>query len=133
VDSYPTIVGFSSTKPFIKFKIDQNFTTAKKTKMNKLYLIVFFFLLFISACNKETDEMDEGRITGPDLRECACCGGWFIEISDSTYRFYDLPPNSDLNLEKESFPIDVELIWKIDKDACMGDEILVEFIRKKHS
>jgi hypothetical protein len=75
--------------------------------------------------------MNSGAITGQDYRECACCGGFFIEIQNATYRFYKVPDNSNLNLENRDFPVYVELEWKKDPEACLGDEIIVIRIEEK--
>ena len=75
--------------------------------------------------------MDSGIITGPDLRECMCCGGWYIEINHNTFRFSDLPANSNLDLWNENLPIYVELTWKKNENGCLGDEIFIEYLKKK--
>ena len=74
-----------------------------------------------------------GTITGPDFRECGCCGGYFIEIGEEVFRFYDEPYCSDLSLDAANiiFPLDVWVDWKADTAACMGDEILLEKIKLK--
>ncbi len=96
---------------------------------NLLILAVFFGVIFTS-CKKYEDNHQRGTITGPDLRECVCCGGWYIEISNSTYRFYNLPGGSEINLEHETFPLQVLLDWRIDPNACIGDEIIIIRINK---
>jgi hypothetical protein len=79
-------------------------------KMKKIFLISYLLLLGILSCSTEADEfMDEGTITGHDIRECACCGGYYIEIGTNTYRFYELPPNTNFNLDNPNFPIFVKL------------------------
>ena len=75
--------------------------------------------------------MHEGKITGCDFRECMCCGGWYIEINNNTYRFNNLPVNSNIDLQHEPFPIHVEVIWEKDVHGCLGDEILIDYIKKK--
>lgn len=82
--------------------------------------ILFAFLLLtitILSCKKE--ETDNFRstavITGPDVRDCMCCGGYLIEIEDSTYNFEILPVSSQINLNSEIFPLSVKLDWTYDK------------------
>ena len=83
-------------------------------------------------CSEQEDEYaSTGIITGIDVRECSCCGGYFIEIADSTYRFYNIPPGSKLNLENPDFPVYVKLDWHEDPNACLGDEIIVNRIEKR--
>ena len=69
--------------------------------------------------------MSKGTITGIDFRECVCCCGYFIDINDSTYRFFTIPTRSDVSLENPVFPIYVELDWTIADSVCLGDEIKV--------
>lgn len=95
-------------------------------------MIIGVIAAFIS-CSEEDQEMgltDAGTITGMDYRKCKCCGGWFIEINSETYHFHELPENSNLNLNNESLPIEVNLDWVVDENACLGDEIIVIRITK---
>jgi hypothetical protein len=91
--------------------------------MSYVLLIIFYCILF-SSC-QEDDFKSSGIITGYDIRECICCGGFFIDIENETYRFYEVPQNSRLNLDNPSFPIYVKLDWTKDPNACLGDEIIV--------
>jgi hypothetical protein len=99
------------------------------------YIFLFFFtvsLIPVSSCRKaDMEYKSEGIITGPDYRMCACCGGWFITIDDQRYRFWSLPSGSNLDLEKEKFPLEVRLDWEMEKNSCMGDLIKVIRIEKK--
>jgi hypothetical protein len=99
--------------------------------MKKLIIISIVLLPILIACKKENNIPDTGTIIAYDLRECACCGGWFIEINDSTYRFLQLPANSNLDLQNAAFPVKVELSWQKDPAGCLKDEILIFEIRKK--
>lgn len=96
------------------------------------YLLITCFLAgtMLSGCTKDSHGLQEGVITGPDLRECACCGGWYIRIGGSEYRFYQVPDESNLDLTHETFPLRVELRWTKDPQACTGDEILILFMNK---
>ena len=58
------------------------------------------------------DYQSRGKITGPDLRMCICCGGWQIVIDNETYNFDSIPANSNINLQKETFPLFVKLDWQ---------------------
>ena len=101
--------------------------------MKKILTVALFILVLstMSCSLGGDDSMSDGTITGYDTRECACCGGFFIEIDNVTYRFYDVPPNSELNLQNPTFPIYVKLDWTKDADACLGDEIIVSRIEKR--
>lgn len=98
--------------------------------MKNLIVIVCFLLTILVGCSKE-ESMDYGQITGPDMSLCFCCGGWFINIDGNTYRFFDIPENSNLDIENETFPINVRLDWNNDENQCMGDEIVISAIKKE--
>lgn len=94
--------------------------------MKKRYLLLILLFALTFSCTDENDTMNEGIITGIDVRECSCCGGFFVEIKDSTYRFYSLPTGSNINLTNNpGFPIYVNLNWKMRDTLCLGDEIIV--------
>ena len=94
--------------------------------MNKLFFIGILLLIGISSCSEDENEfMNNGIITGIDFRECSCCGGYFIDIKDSTYRFFTIPTGSDVSLENPVFPIYVKLDWAKADSVCLGDEIKV--------
>lgn len=67
------------------------------------------------------------------MRYCACCGGYFIEIGDKTYRFFnqELPEGSFDFDSVNNFPINVVVTWKLKAESCMGDEILIAKISIK--
>jgi hypothetical protein len=92
---------------------------------------IMAMILIFTSCKKEDSDLSDGLITGFDYRECVCCGGIFIDIDATTYRFQQLPDNSNLVLEEGTFPVKVSLRWKKDDIACMGDEIIVEYIVKR--
>ena len=94
-------------------------------------MIFCLFLLALMACKKEKHFMNEGKITGYDYRKCSCCGGYYIDINSNTYRFYVLPENSNFDLTNATFPINVELDWKKVEPGCLGDEIILEDIKKE--
>lgn len=96
--------------------------------MKKLIFTFSLALFTFSSCYKDVSYKNNGIITGQDDRMCMCCGGWFIDIDNTTYRFYELPPSSELNLENKTYPILVKLNWIIKDETCLGDEIIVEDI-----
>jgi hypothetical protein len=98
--------------------------------MKKIVIPVLLLSMMLWSCEKEHRSLQRGTITGPDLRECVCCGGWYILIGDITYRFYRVPGGSSLDLAHESCPMTVEIEWKKDPDACTGDEIIILYINK---
>lgn len=78
---------------------------------NLCLAIVFISVIFYSCRDDENPLQSTGLITGPDYAYCACCGGYFIEIADSIYRFDNLPSSSDIDLPNTTFPILVNLDW----------------------
>ena len=99
--------------------------------MAKIKILAAVLLCFmLVSCLKDNDFGQSGVITGFDYRKCYCCGGWFININDSTYRFFELPDQNNIDLENASFPVEVILTWKTDPNACMRDEIIITRIEK---
>jgi hypothetical protein len=94
--------------------------------MKKILLAGILLFIIVLSCNEnENDFMSKGVITGIDFRECSCCGGYFIDINDSTYRFKSLPANSQMIIDHPVFPIFVKLDWAMEDTLCLGDEIKV--------
>ena len=94
--------------------------------MKSIIFIGVILLLSFSSCSEDGSEfMSNGTITGIDFRECVCCGGYYIDINDSTYRFFTLPINSEVPLDNPVFPIYVKLDWAKADTICLGDEIKV--------
>ena len=99
-------------------------------KIKPLVLIIIIMAVF-AFCHKD-NYMSEGIIIGPDLRDCACCGGWYIKIDTTTYEFESLPANSKIDLQNEQFPIIVSLNWQLSqRAACPSKFIDILAIRKE--
>ena len=86
-------------------------------------------------CRKENpkDTMSNGTIIGPDYSMCMsiCCGGWNIQIDKVTYKFDSIPSNSAIDLQKESFPMQVKLNWYLaGKSNCPNKWIFIQKIEK---
>ena len=99
--------------------------------MKKFILLVLVITVTLLSCKKEPQDEYNGIITGYDLRMCACCGGTFITIDKVGYRFGNLPPNSGIDLTKDTFPIYVIVSWHKSNTPCLGDEIIIDKIRKQ--
>jgi hypothetical protein len=93
-------------------------------------LLLIFGLAF---CQKGEDNPgSRGIITGPDLRDCACCGGWYITIDTTDYEFDTLPVNSEIDLGKETFPVYVRLDWQLsERLPCPNKWITITWIKKE--
>ena len=106
--------------------------------MNKS-LIPVLFLLAAFACHDEGSSVqykDTGTLLGYDSRMtpclvgalCACPGGIFIQLREGTYRFLELPKNSNVILDGATrFPIKVKLNWEKSK-TCPLDLIEIKQI-----
>jgi hypothetical protein len=103
------------------------------TMKPKIIAVISLFLFVIICCHKENSNeyKSDGIITGADIRACACCGGWFIKIDSILYEFDTLPDNSDINLEKETFPVYVKLDWQLATGYCPGNKIIIKRIKKE--
>ena len=91
----------------------------------KLLLVVLLVIGFV-GCKKPTtsDFQSTGIITGVDLKMCACCGGWYIQIDNVTYEFVTLPAGSNIDLLNATFPMPVKLDWQLSaKPACPNNKI----------
>jgi hypothetical protein len=93
-------------------------------------IIIFGFI----NCHKDnnTDYKSHGKILGPDYRTCACCSGYYIQIDSLTYEFDSIPTNSNIYLQKDTFPINVKLDWQLsNKIACPDKRITIQRIIKE--
>jgi len=62
---------------------------------------------------------------------CACCGGYFIEIEGTKYRFEKSELPDGFTFEDNELPLTVELNWKIKTEVCTGfNWIKISKIRK---
>ncbi|MEO1517796.1 MAG: hypothetical protein AAFV95_22435 [Bacteroidota bacterium] len=96
----------------------------------------FLFLLTLAlGCGKDdetTSFESNAQIVGRDAALCACCGNWLIEIEGQTetLQFVALPPDADIELPPDSFPIDVKLNWDFDPNSpCRF--VLIEEIERR--
>jgi hypothetical protein len=100
---------------------------------NILGLMIALLMFPIISCHKDKDNTVEGlqgKITGTDMRKCMCCGGYYIEIQDSTYRFDSIPINSGINISIDTFPIFVSVLFHKKNPQCLGDEIVIDKMKK---
>ncbi len=85
-----------------------------------IFSLIFLFAgIFYSCTEDENASKSSASITGPDLRQCICCGGYLIEIGDSIYNFESLPAAANIDLTTATFPIAAELDWT--RDRKCGD------------
>lgn len=98
----------------------------------KKILLFLALLNFIACQGDKPDLQSEGIITQRDYRKCYCCGGWFIEIEGETY-LADLSgeQTTALDLQENALPVEVELNWKKDENACLDNKITVTDIKRR--
>lgn len=94
-------------------------------RQTKLFFGVLLIIGFVSCQKPNTSDFQStGIITGVDMKMCACCGGYYIQIDNVTYEFETLPASSTIDLQKETFPIMVKLDWQLStKSACPDKKI----------
>jgi hypothetical protein len=100
----------------------------------RVIVVICTVLVTFLCCQKEDSHIykSDGLITGPDIRMCACCGGYYIQIDSITYEFDTLPDNSGIDLQSTSFPLNVKLDWQLsDKVACPATRITISRIKKE--
>lgn len=97
-------------------------------KIEKMFYSVLLFFVLLGSCEKEENAYQSTAvITGPDLGQCICCGGYFIAIKDSTYNFDSLPIDSDIDLSSAIFPLSVKLDWLYERKCA--DNQYIEIVR----
>jgi hypothetical protein len=96
----------------------------KSEAMKNFILLLLLATLGFSCCDS-SDDLSSGNamLTGIDGRKCASpyCGGWFLEMNGETYRFLEVPTDTDIDFNSElDFPIPVEVEWT-EYDNWWGD------------
>jgi len=100
--------------------------------MKRSGLLLLLIIVAIAACDKDNESYKSiGTITGVDVTMCACCGGYIIYIDDVRYLFDSIPKDSDLDLQKETFPLTVKLDWQLIKSSCPLNRINILRIKKE--
>ena len=100
----------------------------------KILLGICLIFLSLAGCQKglNNDYQSTGIITGPDMRLCACCGGWYIQIDSVTYEFDILPNNTNFDLMTQTYPLMVKLDWQLSGQlACPDKRINILRIKKE--
>jgi len=96
-------------------------------------------IMYVKRVDKDQKFMENlkslnsiGIIIGPDLRMCACCGGWYIWIDGIAYEFDTLPVDSKIDLQNEKFPITVITDWQLsDLSACPDKRIIIQKVTRQ--
>lgn len=87
---------------------------------NTLVLLLILTSILVVSCEK-TKYDSVGTITGADMTLCACCGGYFIVIENTKYRFdkNELPKGFSFN--DEQIPLNVKLNFELNAGVCSGN------------
>jgi hypothetical protein len=91
--------------------------------MKKLIFILIAAAVLFPGCKKNNAAgfIDStGVITGRDLRKCACCWGWIIEINNTSYKFDKIPVSSGIDLDNITYPTVVRVQWTTASGSCSG-------------
>ncbi|HKJ44106.1 MAG TPA: hypothetical protein VKA27_18560 [Sunxiuqinia sp.] len=97
------------------------------------FVVGCILAVLMIACEKSDNPYQStGTITGPDYRECICCGGYFIAIdNDTTYNFESLPDGVKIDLNTAEFPIAVKLDWSLDRECGNTQYITISRLEKQ--
>lgn len=99
--------------------------------MKTTFLLLLISGLLALSCEKVKYE-NTGTITGADLALCACCGGYFIDIDGTQYRFEKTELPEGFTFEDNQLPMLVELDWELKTDGCTDfNRIFISKIRKQ--
>ena len=96
------------------------------------FLICLSIGLLTSCSDDTTSDIDKmqstGTIMGFDRSMCICCGGWILKIDEdeTSYRFDELPEDSDIVLSEVHIP--VKLNWSISSECLFNTFVEIETI-----
>jgi len=85
--------------------------------MRAKLFILFTCTILALGCEK-SKFAGTGIIKGQDFALCACCGGYFIEINDISYRFDKSVLPAGFTFSENQLPLTVELNWKLRNTSC---------------
>ena len=95
--------------------------------MKKIVVGAYIFVLLIVRCSNDdrNDYEHRGVLEGVDPTFCGCCGGWIIQIDglEGNFRIENVPDKSDVDLQNDTFPMNVKLNYELDRE-CGGIEYL---------
>jgi hypothetical protein len=89
--------------------------------MLRFLLILLLFAFIGHGCTREQPSYaEQGVLTGPDVRLCACCGGVFLQVQDGRIvQIESLPGMKNEDLYKLTFPQKIAFNWQPDRE-CGG-------------
>lgn len=101
--------------------------------MRTFFLILLATSLFAGACIKDPYPV-KGTLVGYDPRDCACCGGYLLNLNDDTTwnaetRVSSVLP-SNLVFTPEDLPLKVQFDYT-DGGSCLPESITVTKIKRR--
>jgi hypothetical protein len=86
--------------------------------MKNLTFSLLILSLLVSCCEEAIPEKAENEtidaiVMMPDLRECACCGGYILQVGATTYNFKAFPENAPSDFQSLTYPEDFPISVKV--------------------
>lgn len=101
-----------------------------------LIILIVLMAAGLTSCKKEKLSLIPAVITGYDMRKCMCCGGLMINFQNDTtpysgnfYLVANDPAEFGIDINS-SFPVYVEVDWKVDTSGCPG-KIRITQLKKR--
>jgi hypothetical protein len=111
--------------------------------MKHLFTLLILGAVALSSCSKkefsdgpsDVFKKNEAVITGYDMTECLCCGGYIISIVNNPpygkdFLTKELPANMQIT-QGSSFPVYVTMEWSVDTTYCDGRFITIHSMKRK--
>jgi len=103
----------------------------------KIFLLLTATFFLSQGCSKEEKmnaNSSDAVITGFDLSECGCCGGYIVNIINNPpysndFLARELPAGSDI-YSGADFPIYVKIEWQADTTECERRIIITKLLKK---
>jgi len=95
----------------------------KSNLLKPAFWVLLLALLVAASCNKPNTPPPgwvRATFTGPDLRMCVCCGGFYFTANGKKFRALDVVKNTVLD-EHTKFPHDYFIKYDIPSGSfCYG-------------
>ncbi len=97
-----------------------------------IFTLILFSSLFFSACIKDAYPA-KGVLVGYDPRDCACCGGYYVNLDNNntvnlnTKVAGTLPV--DFTFDASEFPLKVQFAYE--NGSCPSNNIIITKIRMR--
>ncbi|MDB5226171.1 MAG: hypothetical protein JWN78_364 [Bacteroidota bacterium] len=95
--------------------------------------IIILIVIFLTSCIKD-DYPAKGFLVRYDPRDCACCGGLFVNLNNvdtvntSTKLVNSLPV--DFVFDQSELPLKVQFAWQ-NGGGCMANNIIITKIKRR--